>query len=83
MTLKSGIGAELHDAITPPAIQLVKVETPAEKLEWLAKRAKEAKEKMGSSYLCHEKNRVRRLDEQSPQATKTGRLIAPRLRRTT
>lgn len=81
MMFKTGIGAELHDEITPPAIEVVKVETPAERLEWLAKRAQEAKERMGPSYLCHEKNRVRRLDERSPQADKKDRLIASRLKR--
>ena len=57
--------AQLEDWITPCQIEIVKVDPPLERLEWLARRAQELKEAMGSRYLCHEKNRVRRLDGRS------------------
>jgi hypothetical protein len=65
MIFKQTEKAELQDWITPPQVEIVKVALPAERLEWLAQRAKELKESMGSRYLCHEKNRVRRLDGRS------------------
>jgi hypothetical protein len=56
------MSAEIQDWITPRQVEVVKVETPAEQLERIQQRAKELREAMGSRYLCHEKNRVRRLD---------------------
>jgi hypothetical protein len=65
MIFKQTEKTELQDWITPPQVEIVKVALPAERLEWLAQRAKELKESMGSRYLCHENNRVRRLDGRS------------------
>ena len=67
MIFKQTEKAELQDWITPPQVEIVKVAPPAERLQWLAQRAKELKESMGARYLCHEKNRVRRLDGRSYQ----------------
>jgi hypothetical protein len=60
--LKPSMSAEIQDWITPRQVEVVKVETPAEQLERIQQRAKELREAMGPRYLCHEKNRVRRLD---------------------
>ena len=57
--------AAIEDWITPKQVDYVKVETPAEQLERIRQRAKELREAMGSRYLCHEKNRVRRIDGRS------------------
>ena len=65
MIFKANTKAQLEDWITPSQVEIVKVTPPAERLEWLAQRAKELKEAMGTRYLCHEKNRVRRLDGRS------------------
>lgn len=62
MMLKPSMSAEIQDWITPRQVEVVKVETPAEQLERIQQRAKELREAMGPRYLCHEKNRVRRLD---------------------
>jgi hypothetical protein len=62
---KPSTSAEVQDWITPSQVEIVRVTPPAERLEWLAQRAKELKETMGPRYLCHEKNRVRRLDGRS------------------
>ena len=62
MMFKPSRSAEIHDWITPRHVELVRVETPAEQLERIRQRAKELREAMGPRYLCHEKNRVRRLD---------------------
>jgi hypothetical protein len=62
---KPNTSAEVQDWITPSQVEIVKVTPPAERLEWLAQRAKELKEAMGPRYLCHEKNQVRRLDGRS------------------
>ncbi|MBC8118693.1 MAG: hypothetical protein H7X75_03820 [Burkholderiaceae bacterium] len=55
----------IEDWITPQQMDYVKVETPAEQLERIRQRAMELREAMGPRYLCHEKNRVRRLDGRS------------------
>lgn len=60
--LKPSMSAEIQDWITPRQVEVVKVATHAEQLERIQQRAKELKEAMGPRYLCHEKNRVRRLD---------------------
>jgi hypothetical protein len=60
--LKPSMSAEIQDWITPRQVEVVKVETPAEQLERIQQRAKELREALGLRYLCHEKNRVRRLD---------------------
>lgn len=65
MIFKQDESAQLHDWITPQQVEIVKVAAPAERLQWLAQRAKELKDSMGPRYLCHEKNRVRRLDGRS------------------
>ena len=65
MIFKPPTTAVLQERITPSQVNIVKVTPPAERLEWLAQRAKELKEAMGPRYLCHEKNRVRRLDGRS------------------
>lgn len=62
MMLKPSMSAEILDWITPRQVEVVKVETRAEQLERIQQRAKELREAMGPRYLCHEKNRVRRLD---------------------
>ncbi len=62
MIFKPDASAEVQDWITPTQVEIVKVNPPAERLEWFAQRAKELREAMGPRYLCHEKNRVGRLD---------------------
>lgn len=62
MIFKPSTSAEIQDWITPSHVEVVKVATPAEQLERIQQRAKELREAMGPRYLCHEKNRVRRLD---------------------
>ena len=68
MISKSKTRTQVKDWITPSQVEIIKVQPPAERLEWLARRAKELKEAMGSRYLCHENNRVRRLDDRPHQA---------------
>lgn len=62
MIFKPGTSAEIQDWITPPQVEVVKVATHSEQLERIQQRARELREAMGPRYLCHEKNRVRRLD---------------------
>ena len=62
MMFKPSMSAEIQDWITPRQVEVVKVSTHADQLERIQQRAKELKEAMGPRYLCHEKNRVRRLD---------------------
>ena len=62
MMFKPSMSAEIQDWITPRQVEVVKVSTHADQLERIQQRAKELKEEMGPRYLCHEKNRVRRLD---------------------
>ena len=62
MIFKPGTSAEIQDWITPRHVELVKVATHSEQLERIQQRARELREAMGPRYLCHEKNRVRRLD---------------------
>lgn len=65
MLFKPSMSAEIHDWITPAQVEVVRVATHAEQLERIQQRAKELREAMGPRYLCHEKNRVRRLDGRS------------------
>ena len=65
MIFKPGSSAEVQDWITPPQVEVVKVEAHSERLERIQQRVKELREAMGPRYLCHEKNRVRRLDGRS------------------
>ena len=65
MILKARRQADIEDWLTPPQVEIRKVTPSAERLEWLARRAEELKEAMGTRYLCHETNRVRRLDGRS------------------
>jgi hypothetical protein len=76
--LKPSMSAEIQDWITPRQVEVVKVETPAEQLERIQQRAKELREAMGPRYLCHEKNRVRRLDGRTyrPRGTITANVRA-------
>ena len=62
MMFKPSMSAEIQDWITPRQVEVVKVSTHADQLERIQQRAKELKDAMGPRYLCHEKNRVRRLD---------------------
>ena len=62
MIFKPSMSAEIQDWITPRQVEVVKVATEAEQLQRIQQRAKELREAMGLRYLCHEKNRVRRLD---------------------
>lgn len=65
MLFKPSMSAEIHDWITPLQVEVVKVATHSEQLARIQQRAKELQEAMGPRYLCHEKNRVRRLDGKS------------------
>ena len=65
MLFKPSMSAEIQDWITPPQVELVKVATHTEQLARIQQRANELREAMGPRYLCHEKNRVRRLDGRS------------------
>jgi hypothetical protein len=65
---KSKTAAQVKDWVTPSHVEIIRVKPTAERLEWLARRAAELKQAMGSRYLCHEMNRVRRLDGRSYQA---------------
>ena len=68
MISKSKTAAQVKDWVTPSHVVIIRVEPTAERLEWLARRAAELKQAMGPRYLCHEINRVRRLDGRSYQA---------------
>ena len=72
------MGAEILDWITPSHVEVVKVTTHSEQLDRIKQRANELREAMGPRYLCHEKNRVRRLDGQSyrPRAATGGNVRA-------
>lgn len=65
MLFKPSMSAEIYDWITPPQVEVVKVATHSEQLARIQQRARELQEAMGPRYLCHEKNRVRRLDGKS------------------
>ena len=65
MIFKPTMGAEILDWITPSHVEVVRVATHSEQLDRIEQRAKELREAMGPLYLCHEKNRVRRLDGRS------------------
>ena len=65
MIFKPNMSAEIQDWITPQQVEVVKVATHSEQLARIQQRAKELQEAMGPRYLCHEKNRVRRLDGKS------------------
>jgi hypothetical protein len=75
---KPSVSAEIHDWITPSQVEVVKFATPADQLERIQQRAKELREAMGPRYLCHEKNRVRRLDGQTyrPRGAASGNVRA-------
>jgi len=53
---------EVQDWITPAQVDIVSVETSAERTERMTRRVNELKAKMGSRYLLDPENRVRRLD---------------------
>src|SRR5215203_484025 len=71
MKFKQDPSVQIKDSITPPQIDVVKVATPAEQLERIRQRVQNIREEMGSRYLCHEQNRVRRIDtpEAAPPST--------------
>jgi hypothetical protein len=69
---KPSMSAEILDWLTPPQVQVVKFAASADQLERIQQRAKELKEAMGPRYLCHEKNRVRRLDERTYRSRGAG-----------
>ena len=68
MISKSKTAAQVKDWVTPSHVEIIRVKPTAERLEWLARRAAELNQAMGSRYLCHEMNRVRRLDGRSYEA---------------
>lgn len=72
MLFKPSAGTEILDWITPPQVQVVRVETLVEPFERIQRRAQELREAMGPRYLCHEKNQVRRLDGRSYKPRKAG-----------
>ena len=43
MISKSKTGAQVKDWITPSHVEIIRVKPPAERLEWLARRAEELK----------------------------------------
>ena len=65
MIFKPSMAAEILDWVTPSHVEVVAVSTHSEQLDRIQQRAKELREAMGPRYLCHEKNRVRRLDGRS------------------
>jgi hypothetical protein len=65
MFFKQASRFEVQDWITPPHVEVVKVDAPSERQQQLTERVNELKKAMGPRYLCHEKNRVRRLDGRS------------------
>ncbi|MEP6608436.1 MAG: hypothetical protein ABJA83_07125 [Burkholderiaceae bacterium] len=65
MIFKQRISAEIEDWITPAHVEVVKVGPHSAQLERIQQRVNELREAMGPRYLCHEKNRVRRLDGRS------------------
>src|SRR5215212_7640860 len=71
MKFKQDPSVQIKDSITPAQIDVVKVETPAEQVERIRERVQKLREQMGPSYLCHEQNRVRRIDapEAAPPST--------------
>lgn len=73
MRLKSAT-VVLKDWITPQQVDYVKVATPSEQLDRIRQRAQELREAMGSRYLCHEENRVRRIDRPNAPSAMLGRL---------
>ena len=78
MIFKPSMSAEILDWITPPQVEVVKFAAPADQLARIQQRAKELREAMGPRYLCHEKNRVRRLDERTfrPRSAATSNVRA-------
>ena len=63
MRFRSTVAVE--DWITPQQVDYVKVAPPSEQTERIRQRVMELREAMGPRYLCHEKNRVRRIDGRS------------------
>ncbi len=55
----------VEDWITPQQVDYVKVAPPSDQAERIQQRVMELREAMGPRYLCHEKNRVRRIDGRS------------------
>ena len=65
--------AEIQDWITPRHVEVVKITPQEEQLERIKQKVKELREAMGPRYLCHEKNRVLRLDKRSYKPRECGR----------
>ena len=66
---KPSASAVVQDWITPPHVEVISVLAQRDRYERIKRRAKELREQMGQRYLCHENNRVSRLD---------GRVYKPR-----
>jgi hypothetical protein len=66
---KPSTSAVVQDWITPPHVEVISVMTQRDRFERIKRRVKELQQQMGPRYLCHEKNRVPRLD---------GRVYKPR-----
>lgn len=81
MIFKPSMSAEILDWITPSHVEVVKVAASTEQLDRIQQRAKELREAMGPRYLCHEKNRVHRLDGRSyrPRAAASTNVRAMKL----
>ena len=56
------IRLELHDDITPATIEQLHIESDRERIHRIACRANELVHAMGSKYICHPDNRVKRKD---------------------
>ena len=62
MKFKRGESFSIKFSATPPQIDVIKVATSAEQLERIRERAKKLREAMGTRYVFHEQNRVRRIE---------------------
>jgi hypothetical protein len=62
MKFKRGESFPIKFSTTPPQIDVIKVATSEEQLERIRERAKNVREAMGTRYVFHEQNRVRRIE---------------------
>lgn len=65
MIFRSNASIEIEDWITLVQVEVIRVTAHKARLERIQQRALELRKAMGPRYLCHEKNRVRRLDGRS------------------
>ena len=56
---------------TPPQVDVIKVATSAEQIERIREQAKKVREAMGTRYVFHEQNRVRRIERPQSRRFKT------------